>query len=61
MTKPAKDRIAAEMISLYASAFARQGGLARAQKLTKERRVEIARNAAEVRWKKMLARKQRIA
>jgi hypothetical protein len=30
----------------------KKGGLARAKKLTKEQRVEIAKKAAEARWKK---------
>ncbi len=34
----------------YASAFAQLGGLARAAKLSKARKAEIARAAAVVRW-----------
>jgi len=35
-----------------ASEFARRGGKARAEKLTKEQRKEIARKAAKARWGK---------
>ena len=36
----------------YASEFARQGGKARAKKLTPEQRKESARKAAKARWAK---------
>ena len=35
---------------------ASKGGLARAKKLSKKRRVEIARNAIQARWKKVKAK-----
>jgi hypothetical protein len=37
--------------------FARLGGLARAKKLSKKRRSEIARNAVNVRWARVKRRK----
>lgn len=37
----------------YASEFARKGGNARAKKLTAAQRAEIAKKAAEARWKKV--------
>ena len=60
MSNP-KDLIAAELIALYARAFSRQGGIARAQKLTKERRIEIARMGGQAFKKKRLALKSRVA
>ena len=42
--KPEKDEAA--------QAMGRKGGKARAEKMTAERRVEIARKAAETRWQK---------
>lgn len=36
----------------HAVALGRKGGKARVQKLSKEQRVEIARNAAKARWAK---------
>ena len=36
-----------------AVALGRKGGTARAQNISKERRTEIARNAANVRWKRI--------
>lgn len=41
-----------ESVSSAAAAMGRKGGKARASKLTPERREEIARKAAEKRWKK---------
>jgi hypothetical protein len=45
----------------YAKSFARRGGHARAKALTKERRSEISRLAAEARWKKVLASTKKTA
>jgi general stress protein YciG len=39
-------------VKRYASEFARLGGDARAKKLDPERRVEIAKKAAQARWEK---------
>jgi hypothetical protein len=47
-SKEAKNPAAVALGKLGAS----KGGLARAKKLTKERRLEIARNAIRARWKK---------
>lgn len=37
----------------------RKGGLARAKKLTKKRRREIAKNAAKIRWEKKNVKRSR--
>lgn len=54
MVDIATENIAADETSKNPSAvaFGKQGGVARAQSLTKEMRSEIARQAAKVRWKK---------
>jgi len=40
-----------ELMKEYAVEFARKGGIARAEKLTRSQRVEIAKKAANMRWK----------
>jgi hypothetical protein len=49
-----------EIVKRYHKRLGKKGGLARAQKLTPERRSEIARQACQARWDRVRAKAAQI-